>query len=78
MLLTSVGAALTASDDLPRFTFGTLFTGWSFEPVSVIVTVWVAGLYLVGVRTLHRRGDRWPVGRTTGVPEGTTVPARPW
>ena len=50
--------------DLPRFTLGTVFTGWSFEPVSVIVTVWVAGLYLLGVRTLHRRGDRWPVGRT--------------
>jgi cytochrome c oxidase assembly factor CtaG len=64
VLLTSVGAALTASDDLPRFTFGTLFTGWSFEPVSVIVTVWVAGLYLVGVWALHRRGDRWPIGRT--------------
>ena len=64
MLLTPVGAVLTASDALPRFTFGTVFTGWSFEPVSVIVTVWVAGLYLLGVRSLHRRGDRWPVGRT--------------
>lgn len=50
--------------DLPRFTLGTVFTGWSFEPLSVIVTVWVAGLYLLGVWTLHRRGDRWPVGRT--------------
>ena len=50
--------------DLPRFTLGTVFTEWSFEPVSVIITVWVAGLYLLGVWTLHRRGDRWPVGRT--------------
>lgn len=64
MLLTPVGAALTASDDLPRFTLGTVFTGWSFEPVSVIVTVWVAGLYLLGVHTLRQRGDHWPVGRT--------------
>ena len=23
-------------------------------------------------------GLRWPLGRTTGVPETTTVPARPW
>jgi len=23
-------------------------------------------------------GRRWPHGRTTGVPETTTVPARPW
>jgi len=29
-----------------------------------VVTVWAAGLYLVGVRALHRRGDHWPVGRT--------------
>ena len=39
-------------------------TGWELAPVPLVVTVWVAGLYLVGVRTLHRRGDRWPVGRT--------------
>lgn len=64
MLPTSIGAALTASDALPRFTFGTVFTGWSLEPVSLILTVWVSGLYLLGVRSLHRRGDHWPVGRT--------------
>ena len=28
------------------------------------MTVWAAGLYLLGVRALRRRGDRWPVGRT--------------
>ena len=64
MLLNPIGAALAAPDDLPRFTFSTVFTGWSFEPVSVIITVWVSGLYLLGVWTLHRRGVRWPVGRT--------------
>jgi cytochrome c oxidase assembly factor CtaG len=32
--------------------------------VPLVVTVWTAGLYLLGVRTLHRRGDAWPVGRT--------------
>ncbi|MGB0099673.1 MAG: cytochrome c oxidase assembly protein [Nocardioides sp.] len=64
MLLPPVVTVLTASDYLPRFTFGTVFTGWSFEPLAVIVSVWLAGAYLVGVRTLHRRGDRWPVGRT--------------
>lgn len=50
--------------DLPRFTLSSVFTAWSFEPVSLIVTVWVAGFYLYGVHVLHRRGDRWPVGRT--------------
>jgi len=39
-------------------------TGWELAPVPLVVTVWAAGLYLVGVRALHRRGDHWPVGRT--------------
>lgn len=56
--------ALSASDTLPRFTTGTLFTQWGLEPLPLVVTVWAAGLYLVGVMTLRRRGDAWPVGRT--------------
>ena len=39
-------------------------TGWELAPVPLVVTVWATGLYLLGVRTLHRRGDAWPVGRT--------------
>ena len=39
-------------------------TGWELAPVPLVVTVWAAGLYLLGVRALHRRGDHWPVGRT--------------
>ena len=57
-------ASLSASGDLPRFTLGRVFTEWSIDPIPFVVTVWVVGLYLLGVWTLHRRGDRWPVGRT--------------
>jgi cytochrome c oxidase assembly factor CtaG len=32
--------------------------------VPLVVTVWAVGLYLLGVRSLRRRGDAWPVGRT--------------
>ena len=32
--------------------------------MPLVVTVWAAGFYLLGVRSLHRRGDAWPVGRT--------------
>ena len=39
-------------------------TEWQLAPVPLVVTVWAAGLYLLGVRALHARGDRWPVGRT--------------
>ena len=58
---------MTAADPsgaLPRFTLGSVFTSWSVDPIPFIVTVWAVGLYLLGVWTLHRRGDRWPVGRT--------------
>ena len=56
---------LAAADlDLPRFTLGRVFSEWSLDPFLFVATVWVAGLYLVGVGVLRRRGDRWPVGRT--------------
>jgi cytochrome c oxidase assembly factor CtaG len=49
---------------VPPFDPTRLVTGWELAPVPLVVTVWAAGFYLVGVRTLHRRGDAWPVGRT--------------
>jgi cytochrome c oxidase assembly factor CtaG len=57
-------AAWTTEPVLPRFTVGRVFTDWGIDPVPFVLAVWVAGLYLVGVAVLHRRGDRWPVGRT--------------
>ena len=59
-----LGTAFVVVPDLPRFTVGRVFTETSLEPVPFVLTVWVAGLYLVGVATLRRRGDHWPVGRT--------------
>ena len=60
-----VASVVVASDlDLPRFTLGRVFTDWVIDPVPFVLTVWVAGLYLVGVAVLRRRGDAWPVGRT--------------
>ena len=50
--------------DLPPFTFSSILTEWGIDPLPFILTVWVAGLYLVGVWVLRSRGDRWPVGRT--------------
>lgn len=49
---------------LPRLTVETFFTQWSVSPFTFVLTVWVVGLYLLGVARLRRRGDRWPVGRT--------------
>jgi putative copper resistance protein D len=49
---------------VPPFDAGRLVTGWELAPVPLVVTVWAAGFYLLGVRALHRRGDAWPLGRT--------------
>ena len=59
-----LGPALVSDPDLPRFTLGRVFTDWGLDPAPFVLTVWVAGLYLLGVALLRRRGDRWPLGRT--------------
>lgn len=63
-LLSSSAAGEGASGVLPRLTAGSFFTEWSIDPLPLIITVWAAGLYLVGVASLRRRGDKWPLGRT--------------
>ena len=49
---------------LPPFDISRVVTEWSLEPVPTVVSVWMAGLYLLGVQRLRSRGDRWPLGRT--------------
>ena len=49
---------------LPPFSMGRVFTDWGIDPVLTVLTVWVAGAYLVGVWVLRSRGDAWPIGRT--------------
>ncbi len=50
--------------DLPPFGWSTMLTEWQLAPLPLVVTVWAVGLYLLGVRVLTARGDRWPIGRT--------------
>jgi cytochrome c oxidase assembly factor CtaG len=59
-----VSASGALSDALPPLSPGTFFSEWTIAPVPVVLTVWTVGLYALGVRALHRRGDRWPVGRS--------------
>ena len=49
---------------LPPFELGRIVTESGIDPIPMVLTVWIAGAYLVGVRVLHARGDTWPVGRT--------------
>jgi cytochrome c oxidase assembly factor CtaG len=59
-------AGLTAADvpSLPPLTWHTAFSEWVFDPLTFVITVWGVGLYALGVWTMHRRGDRWPIGRS--------------
>jgi len=62
------GVLLSTADGLtpalPPFDLGRIVTESGIAPIPAILTVWVAGAYLVGVRVLRKRGDRWPLGRT--------------
>jgi cytochrome c oxidase assembly factor CtaG len=49
---------------LPRFTLGRVFTEWELVSWASLAILLTAGLYAWGVVQMHRRGDRWPVGRS--------------
>jgi cytochrome c oxidase assembly factor CtaG len=49
----------------PSPSWGSVVLGWQFEPLFFGLAVLGIGLYLAGVRRLHRRHDRWPALRTT-------------
>jgi cytochrome c oxidase assembly factor CtaG len=62
-VLISAPAVLDAAE-LPRFGLSRVFTEWGMDPYLFVGTVWVVGLYLLGVWMLRARGDHWPPGRT--------------
>ena len=57
----------TAMDSLIGYDLSTPFDPWSvrFDLVLGTAALVLAVGYLVGVRTVRRRGDTWPAGRTT-------------
>jgi len=61
---------LHASDYLPGFTLGRVFTAWELAPVLALLTLAAVFLYAMALNTLHGRGDRWPVGRTLAFAAG--------
>jgi cytochrome c oxidase assembly factor CtaG len=62
--LGSVPRVAEATAGLPPFDLARVVTEWQLAPVPTVISVWLAGLYLLGVRKLRTRGDRWPLGRT--------------
>jgi putative copper resistance protein D len=65
--------ALDTSASLPRFSAGAFFSQWELAPIPFVVTAWAAGFYLLGVRVLTRRGDRWHWSRTLAFLAGTAA-----
>jgi putative copper resistance protein D len=45
-------------------TFGVLFTAWRPNLLFLGIAIAAVTVYLLALRTLQRRGDAWPVGRT--------------
>ncbi|WP_051165798.1 cytochrome c oxidase assembly protein [Amycolatopsis orientalis] len=54
-------------------TFWRLLTDWRFDLIYGTLAIVLAGLYLLGVRRLRKRGDAWPVGRTVSWLAGCLV-----
>lgn len=50
-----------------------LFGQWRPNLLFLGIAATAVGVYLLAVRTLHRRGDRWPVGRTAAWVAGWAV-----
>jgi len=48
----------------PEQTLARIVTDWRPDLLWVVVLTGLAAAYLLGVRTLHARGDRWPLWRT--------------
>jgi len=54
-------------------TLGVLFGQWRPNLLFLGIAAAAITVYLIAVRTLRRRGDRWPLGRTTAWIGGWTV-----
>lgn len=48
----------------PELTPADWITSWYPDLLWLLLVLFGVAFYLAGVRRLHRRGDRWPVGRT--------------
>jgi cytochrome c oxidase assembly factor CtaG len=59
-----VRVAWSGEEALPPFELSRVVTEWGVDPWLTVLSVWVAGLYLLGVWVLRSRGDHWPWGRT--------------
>jgi len=57
----------------PEPTWGRVLVGFAPDGIGLSVVALGSALYLTGVITMRRRGDRWPVGRTVSWFAGMAV-----
>ncbi|MGH3425124.1 MAG: cytochrome c oxidase assembly protein, partial [Nocardioidaceae bacterium] len=55
--------------------FGRLVIGWNPSGAGLLVVTLGVALYAQGIWIMHRRGDRWPVGRTVAWAVGLLIVA---
>lgn len=59
-------AQILTGDPLPReFTVDAWLTAWEVDVLWLSIAVFASYLYLYGVWVLRKRGDKWPIARTT-------------
>ncbi|MBD2760459.1 bifunctional copper resistance protein CopD/cytochrome c oxidase assembly protein [Yimella sp. cx-573] len=56
--------ALTGYPAPPPISVSEIFFSWRTQWLFTTAALVAIGVYLAWVRRLHRRGDRWPIGRT--------------
>ncbi|MFC4243915.1 cytochrome c oxidase assembly protein [Gryllotalpicola reticulitermitis] len=61
---TTPAEILTGQPLPPPETLWRLIVGANVDPIWLLVCVFGLFFYLAGVWRLHRRGDKWPIGRT--------------
>jgi cytochrome c oxidase assembly factor CtaG/putative copper export protein len=57
----------------PAPTVARLLFGWTADGFALVLIAFGVALYAAGVRIMHRRGDRWPVGRSIAWGAGWVV-----
>lgn len=61
---TTVSEIFMGFNVLDAPTWGVLFTHWRLNLLLAFLAVAAITVYLIAVLKLHRRGDKWPLGRT--------------
>jgi len=63
-LLPTYGESLLGYPYPPAPDAAAVILGFQLEPLFLVACLVAAAVYIAGVITLHRRGDKWPINRT--------------